>query len=92
MRDEFQDSAKLQDAFRAYFRDSLLAARAFADVTQAEMAFRMEISTRSYVSLEGGHHSCEMRTFLSFLVHACPDPELFLKELLECLRGTVDVQ
>lgn len=50
-----------------YLRCQLLSTRSALDITQAEMAERLHISTRAYTKLESGHTAFSAYTFARFL-------------------------
>lgn len=77
----------LYAATKAYIRAELLRARNILNLTQEEMACRMEMSTRAYVALEGGKSCCGLLTFLFFLCRCCPDTQAFLSGLLALFKN-----
>ena len=90
-KEGFAMKSEIRDILKVYFRNNLLAARGLANIPQDEMAYRLGISTRAYTALEDGDSCCGITTFLSFLIHACPDPNTFWEELLELLKEAEQV-
>ena len=67
---------------KAFFHRKLFHTRVdILDITQEEMARRLELSSRSYVDLDHGRTSCSAVTLALFLVYVCNDPIEFLEEL-----------
>lgn len=65
------------DNLAAYLREELLSARNDAGLTQEEMASELDISPRAFSSLEGGHSTFGLRTFLLFYLRFCKNQECF---------------
>ena len=73
---------------KSYSHKAILQARSQLSLTQAQMADRLSMDTRSYVYLEHGETCCSALTVALFLIYCCPDPVKFLKELRTALQTT----
>ena len=72
---------------KSYSHKAILQARSELGLTQAQVADRLSMDTRSYVYLEHGETCCSSLTLALFLIY-CPDPVKFLKELRTALQTT----
>ncbi|MCC8356512.1 MAG: hypothetical protein LJU34_01445 [Oscillospiraceae bacterium] len=73
---------QIHEAVKDYIRGELLITRSLLNICQEEMAHRLLMSTRAYVSLEGGKSCCSLITMLLFLSRCCVDQQAFLEGLL----------
>ena len=78
----------LLDILKSYSHKAILQARSQLSLTQAQMADRLSMDTRSYVYLEHGETCCSALTLALFLIYCCPNPVKFLKELRTALQTT----
>lgn len=76
---------QIYEAVKYYIRGELLITRNRLNICQEEMAHRLLMSTRAYVSLEGGKSCCSLITMLLFLSRCCADQQAFLEGLLAIL-------
>jgi transcriptional regulator with XRE-family HTH domain len=67
----------------------LRAARAFADLTQPELAAKIELGEVTYASSERGQRAAPRRELLA-IAEACKVPMWFLEHGWEGWRGSVD--
>ena len=72
---------RLINVLRSYFSRHLLATRHHLNLTQAQMARRLSLDTRSYVELDHGSATCSALTLALYLVYLCDDPQAFLSGL-----------
>lgn len=77
--------SQIHAAVKDYIRGELLTTRSFLNICQEEMAHRLLMSTRAYVSLEGGKSCCSLITMLLFLSRCCIDQQAFLDGLFAIL-------
>ena len=61
--------------------------RADLKLTQAKMAARLCMDTRSYVGIERMESSCGALTLALFLIYCCEDPEKFLRDLKDAFEA-----
>ena len=66
---------------KEHFREVLLRTRAGLDLTQAEMAARLQMDERSYCKLEYRQVCCSAVTLTLYLLYICEDATGFLEEL-----------
>lgn len=66
---------------KAFFHKQLTDTRSAREMTQAEMAQRLEMDERSYIDLDHGKSCCSSLTFALFLIYCCDDPTTFLRDL-----------
>lgn len=66
---------------KEHFRAHLLRTRAALDLTQAEMAARLEMDERSYCKLEYRQSCCSAVTLALYLLRVCEDVPAFLEQL-----------
>ena len=74
----------LNDELKIYFHKKLIKRRAELGLTQAAMAQRLVMDTRSYIELDHGKSRCSALTLALFLIYLCKTPESkeeFLKGL-----------
>lgn len=50
-------------------------------MTQAQMAEKLEIDTRSYSDIDTGKSLCSTLTFVMFLIYFCKDPMKLLEDI-----------
>lgn len=55
-------------------------------LTQAKMAEKLEIDTRSYSDIDNGKSLCSTLTFILFLLYYCPDLMKLLEEIRKILE------
>ncbi len=78
------------EALVSFLRTELLNARRDANLTQEAMAEQLDVSTRAFSNLEGGHSTFSLKTFLRFYLRFRPEnPEAFWAEL-EHIIDTLD--
>lgn len=68
------------DEFKVFFREQLLKTRQNLELTQAQMAERLEMSERAYAELESGRSCCGLQTFFLFLIFCSENPHGFSAE------------
>ncbi|MCM1330675.1 MAG: helix-turn-helix transcriptional regulator [Ruminococcus sp.] len=66
--------------FKQHFRYSLLQMRNEKNLTQSQMAEKLNISGRAYADLESGKSCCSTITFILFL-NLCDDYSDFIKDI-----------
>ena len=69
------------EILRKAFCDKVRLCRAALDISQEEMASRLEVATRAYINLEHGGSCCGVLTLALFLVYIYDDATVFLDEL-----------
>lgn len=69
-----------EKALTIFFREKLIKCRDRLDMTQAEIAFHLELDSRNYCKLEYGESCCGGVTLALFLIHYCDDLQEFLDE------------
>ncbi|MBQ3095439.1 MAG: helix-turn-helix transcriptional regulator [Clostridia bacterium] len=69
------------DALRKIFCEKIRLRRAALDISQEEMASRLEVATRAYINLEHGSSCCGALTLALFLIYINDDATHFLNEL-----------
>lgn len=79
---------ELYKGLKAYLREEFLKCRHTLNIPQEEMAHRLLMSTRAYVSLEGGKFCCNLVTVSLFLSRCCTDRVAFLDGLLRTLESS----
>lgn len=76
---------QIEAVVKQYIREELLKTRNALNISQAEMARRLEISSRAYTNLEGGKCCCSSVTLFIYLTNCCPDQEAFMEGLKAAL-------
>ena len=66
---------------KTYFHQRLFRSRVELNITQEEMAHRLQMASRTYVDLDHGKTCCSALTLALFLIYICTDPLKFLEEL-----------
>lgn len=67
--------------FKKYFRYYLLQSRNQLDLTQNQMAEKLNMSNRAYASLESGKSCCSAITLVFFLLLCMDSYDKFLEDL-----------
>ncbi|MBR6556770.1 MAG: hypothetical protein IKT60_04990 [Clostridia bacterium] len=75
------------EALKGVFNKRIRLLRAALDISQEEMASRLEVATRTYINLEHGAACCGALTLALFLVYICEDPDAFLRELFHAFEA-----
>lgn len=70
-----------QQTLKTFFYSHLIQQRDSLGMTQVQMAQRLSMEERSYVSLEHGKSCCSGLTLARFLIYCCYDPAAYLSEL-----------
>lgn len=68
-------------ALKNFLRFEFLNARIQLQLTQEEMAEKLNISTVAYNEIENGVYLCSTTTLALFIANCCPNPEAFVQEL-----------
>ena len=66
-----------------YLMNEMFDKRCALGISQAEMANKLEISTRQYSNLETGKSLCSMKTLAMFLEYSGVDKDEFISGLVE---------
>lgn len=69
------------ESIKQYIRSELINVRKTQNLTQAQMAEKLEISERAYTSLESGKSCCNIITFILFLTFCVKDKENFINTI-----------
>lgn len=72
---------------KSCFHSNLVQARAALKLTQSQMAERLAMDNRSYISLDHGENCCSAITLVLFLLYCCYDPLQFLEELRNAIEN-----
>ncbi len=73
-----------------YICEEMKKTRAYLNITQAEMAVRLGISTRGYRNLEAGKSGCGLLTLILFWKYCCLEQEAFLYGLEKTVEAAKD--
>lgn len=57
------------------------------NLTQEQMAKRLDMDPSSYSNIETGKFSCSMYTFARYLIYCCPNRDEFLDSVREALES-----
>ena len=76
-------------AMKKIFYVHLIKVRSDLKITQAQMAERLVMDTRSYVNLDHGKSGRSALTLALFLIYSCSDPQAFLDDLRQEFEGVV---
>lgn len=68
-------------ALKEFLCEQIYQARIHFDLTQAEMAERLEMDTRTYIDLDHGKSGGSAVTLALYFVYFCKDPILFQEQL-----------
>ena len=74
---------------RSQFQKHILLDRDRLGISQEEMAARLAMGPRSYISLEHGQSCCGGVTLLIYLLFICKDPESFLEEMRNVIEDEI---
>ena len=69
------------ETLKTFFYSHLILQRDSLGMTQVQMARRLSMEERSYVSLEHGKTCCSGLTLAIYLIYCCDDPASYLSEL-----------
>lgn len=75
-----------QKILKSCFHSSLVKARETLELTQSQMAEKLAMDDRSYISLDHGKNCCSAITLALFLIYCCCDPLEFLGELRHAIE------
>ena len=71
---------------KSCFHSSLVRTRENLALTQSQMAGKLAMDERSYISLDHGRNCCSAVTLALFLIYCCHDPEGFLGVLKNAIE------
>lgn len=69
-----------KDCIKPFLSKQIAQSAKELNLTQEQIAERLEIATRSYAYLQDGTYMCSTTTLLLYLTRVCPNPEKFLNE------------
>ena len=72
---------------KSCFHSSLVRARVNLEFTQSQMAEKLAMDDRSYISLDHGKNCCSATTLVLFLIYCCRDPLGFLEEVKNAIEA-----
>ena len=75
---------------KSFFHQQLFRSRVDLGITQEEMAYKLSMSSRTYVDLDHGKTGCSALTLALFLIYICDDPLDFLEELRDAFEREND--
>lgn len=79
---------QLRIAVKEYCRKEFLNTREKMNISQEEMAHNLFMSTRAYVSLEGGKSCCSLITLIFFLQRCPVDPADFILGIINSINDS----
>lgn len=78
-----------EEILKEYLSKRMKETRLERGITQAEMAEKLDIETRSYYNVEHGISLCKVPTFFHFLAFSLY-PEKIVNEILQLMAETFD--
>lgn len=78
---------RASDEMKEYIKNEFGKRRYELGISQAEMASKLEISTRQYSNLETGKSLCSMKTLALFLEHIGVNKDEFISGLVETFKS-----
>ena len=72
---------------KSFFHQKLFRSRVDLGITQEEMAYKLSMSSRTYVDLDHGKTGCSALTLALFLIYVCTDTLGFLEELRDAFEN-----
>lgn len=79
------------DIFKAFIHQELYRRRKDLQLSQEEMAAKLNLALRTYADIEHGKNGCNGVTLALFLIYICENPIRFLEELChEFETGTTE--
>lgn len=76
----------LEELFKEFFHEHLMKACASLKLSKSATAKILQMSYRSYSSLEANENSCSSLTLALFLINMCENPLAFLSDLANTFK------
>lgn len=75
------------EGLKIYFKNELVSKRAELEISQEQMAERLNISLRSYSNLEHGVYCCSLYSFINYVNNCGVDKEKLFFDISEIFNN-----